>query len=705
VVSLNFSTNERMSIESIIIESSFQVSIEVETRDHNSTMTTNLPPPGGPYKIPSKMTRQQSRRRRQQESYMREPKRIYASPRISQDDAELFPKIEALQNSTQRWNYISEQAGKHRQDGSVLTLGRCLTPSALKAGITSQVASRVKHLNLWLDPNEDSLPEWLDVVASLFINIEHLTLAEELLIEDKETTVSARMRRLYVLYRLPDLKSIDDMAITRVERKMARPKTAEGEKVERKDWVSKSDALLDNDKDGFRDVAEEDNISTEGMDTDSTISSSSEFITESQMLPPCTPRDNGVEISKSLLDSITDDFVASDKYARSDVAGEQREDSSSNSATNDNRDSSEREPQDRIMGASLADALELDLDGEVQYGEVEDEDEDETPIMRLRRTASHCSASEEEKPGGLSLAPTHRGLTSMDTLEIVTVASSHHEFTLACGALSFGSRSCNPARMICGAGGSSSKSKEDQRNETKLTLRLNREKLLLKVSTPSRQPTLVSPHFATEVVRDGSFGAVKFFPSEGESEPHNVPRHGLSPRHVLSPCLSPRNENITDSPPKNRLPPSKSLASPFPMQFRERPKPSLLHVATERFDEENQPTPKGPKGCNVTTAMATIMSPIPLSRINSSPPKLSSPTKAASRGELPPQCPGARRRLVVTTAMTPLRSRKAKRILKRIKQSKHNARSTSVMDMEEDDESEDEGLGEEEEDIFDFEQT
>ena len=140
------------------------------------------------------------------------------------------------------------------------------------------------------------------------------------------------------------------------------------------------------------------------------------------------------------------------------------------------------------------------------------------------------------------------------------------------------------------------------------------------------------------------------------------------------------------------------------MQFRERPKPSLLHVATENFDEENQPTSEGPKGCNVTNVMATIMSPIPLSRMNNSSP--SSPTKAVSPGELPPQCPGARRKLVVTTAMTPLRSRKAKRILKKIKQSKHNARSTSVMDMEDDDdESDEEELGEEEENTFDFEQS
>jgi hypothetical protein len=261
------------------------------------------PPSQGPYKIPSKMTRQQNRRRRQQESYQLEPKRIYASPRISREDAELFPTIEGLQNSAERWSYISEQAGQHRQDGSVLTLGRALTPLSLKAGITAQVASRVKHLNLWLNPNEDLLPEWLDVVAGLFVNIEHLTLADELLFEDEETTtVSARMRRLYVLYRLPDLKSIDDMAITRVERKMARPKTPQGEMVEREDWVSKrdADALSDNDEDdGFGDVAKTE-ISTEDMDTDSTTSSSSEFISESQMLPPCC--------CSNLYSSIVKDF-------------------------------------------------------------------------------------------------------------------------------------------------------------------------------------------------------------------------------------------------------------------------------------------------------------------------------------------------------------------------------------------------------------
>ena len=167
---------------------------------------------------------------------------VYTSPRITEEDDKLFPTDHSRYRKEKRWESISEQAGPHRQDWTVLTINRKLTPQALKNGMTKQVASRVRSLNLWLDHNEDILPQWLDVLATLFPYLEHLTLSEDIFPGEDELAVSARMRRLYVLSRLPYLKSIDEMPVTRAERKLARPNDPDGGPVKR------NGSLLDDDK-------------------------------------------------------------------------------------------------------------------------------------------------------------------------------------------------------------------------------------------------------------------------------------------------------------------------------------------------------------------------------------------------------------------------------------------------------------------------
>jgi hypothetical protein len=159
----------------------------------------------------------------------------YTSPRCQQlDDDEFLPSV-SLQEHDERWKHMSLQAGPHQQDGSVLDLtSRRTSPQTLKVGVPSQVASRVRELHLHM---EDSLPEWLDVVSSLFFNLQHLYTFISGAEEENNNTESARMRRLYILYRFPDLISIDGKPVTKVERQLARPSSPNGYKVKREDWV------------------------------------------------------------------------------------------------------------------------------------------------------------------------------------------------------------------------------------------------------------------------------------------------------------------------------------------------------------------------------------------------------------------------------------------------------------------------------------
>ena len=150
---------------------------------------------------------------------------IFTSPRVISSDEDLFPSSHALyKESNDRWQQISNQAGSHRQDGTVMNIGRRpSTAIAFRKGMIGCAAVRVRSLNLWLDHEKDNLPDWLEMIREVFVNLEHLTLTEDVFPGEDELAVSARMRRLYVLSILLNLKSIDDMAVTPKEREMANP--------------------------------------------------------------------------------------------------------------------------------------------------------------------------------------------------------------------------------------------------------------------------------------------------------------------------------------------------------------------------------------------------------------------------------------------------------------------------------------------------
>jgi len=160
-------------------------------------------------------------------NFKRQKHLIFTSPRVNSSDQDLFPCNHSLyKNSNDRWLQISAQAGRHRQDGTVMNIGRRpSTAMAFRTGIIGCAAVRVRSLNLWLDHQKDTLNLWLEMIRDVFVNLEHLTLTEDIFPGEDDMAVSARMRRLYVLSILPNLKSIDDMVVTTKEREMANPRS------------------------------------------------------------------------------------------------------------------------------------------------------------------------------------------------------------------------------------------------------------------------------------------------------------------------------------------------------------------------------------------------------------------------------------------------------------------------------------------------
>jgi hypothetical protein len=152
----------------------------------------------------------------------------FISPRCNPSTDDI--PVDSLRNFQDRWRHMSELAGSHQQEDSVLVLNRPIEPLSFQNGIPSQVALRIETLHII--PQENNLPEWLDVLSRTCTALQHLVVLPR-----EMNPEAARMRRLYILYRLPDLCSIDEILVTQVERQLARPDTPNGERVNPKDWL------------------------------------------------------------------------------------------------------------------------------------------------------------------------------------------------------------------------------------------------------------------------------------------------------------------------------------------------------------------------------------------------------------------------------------------------------------------------------------
>eukprot|EP00978_Attheya_sp_CCMP212_P027424 scaffold91847_cov57-Attheya_sp.AAC.2 len=220
---------------------------------------------------------------------------VYTSPRrldVEHDEEEEgepydLERQASLSNPTQRWEHMSELAGTHRQDPTVLDVSnRNMPPSALKFGVPPTVAHAVVDLRFGSVGPHD-LPEFLDVVSTLFPNLKRMSLQRNhrpappldtvpnnkqatqqrrspLMMEPNTNTTdsrmanpgpacifepsasllaaadreAARMQRLYILYRLIDLEELNDTCVSEEERRLARPNCPSGHRVKRGDWLT-----------------------------------------------------------------------------------------------------------------------------------------------------------------------------------------------------------------------------------------------------------------------------------------------------------------------------------------------------------------------------------------------------------------------------------------------------------------------------------
>jgi len=183
-----------------------------------------------------------------------------------------------------RWDYQSSLAGCHQQSLYVLDLShRPLHPATLKFGVTPEMAQKITDFRFDKDSvGRHDLPSLLDLIINLFPQLKHLTLkckskcqianrnADEIFDmkldegrvfsadgSDDERSLgdtkllakfdaniamaqreNERIERLYLLYRIPFLSSINGLLVTEEERKVARPETPLGHKVKNYKWVN-----------------------------------------------------------------------------------------------------------------------------------------------------------------------------------------------------------------------------------------------------------------------------------------------------------------------------------------------------------------------------------------------------------------------------------------------------------------------------------
>ena len=188
-----------------------------------------------------------------------------------------------------RWDYQSSLAGCHQQSLYVLDLShRPLHPATLKFGVTPEMAQKITDFRFDKDSvGRHDLPSLLDVIINLFPQLKHLTLkcqskcqiangnadktfdlkVDEGRVfsadgsEDERSLGDAkllakfdaniamaqreneRIERLYLLYRMPSLSSINGLLVTEEERKVARPDTPLGHKVKNYEWVNHANLL------------------------------------------------------------------------------------------------------------------------------------------------------------------------------------------------------------------------------------------------------------------------------------------------------------------------------------------------------------------------------------------------------------------------------------------------------------------------------
>ena len=647
---------------------------------------------------------QMSRQQNRSTLHKSEPKRrlVFTSPRVILSDDDLFPTDHSLyKDSNQRWQQISDQAGYHRQDGTVMNIGKSTsTAMAFRTGMISCAAVRVRSLNLWLDHEKDTLPDWLDMISEVFVNLEHLTLAEDIFPGEDDMAVSARMRRLYVLSILPHLKSIDDMAVTSKERKLANPNG-----YSNKTQINLPEAKSPNTESIKKGVGQQDDsrvvlvpvsINTDSIESSKVNEIEVEILTTEFGEMKCTDTETTAstsptnsEITISAIDS--NDELVGDVGDFSNIVliysnERERSDSSDEKKSNDDIKKLQIVPtkhEDEDLAHQLAeDNIESTLCGstkEEQFVDGADADDDQT-----RRKAA------------LGRVRTLHN-DSNNSIELVSVVSNDIEWSLACGILMFRKdKSCAPkirlpfsTRDIKTKGlGPDTTTQACQKAVTNLRNKeREKETNRLKACTPvQRQSTVIAPTpqvGCCQILKSDAHSNSKFVFPAGDRYPPTI--NNTASKEKSSEFFVSTNK---------QLPPSKSLSSPFPMQFRERQKSTCATITTqlvvktfESIDSDSGKTESvdDPMESN---EMETIASPLAVVCSSASSPKnVNQKLKKANKGELPPKCPsGGIRRQTTVIHTVKQRTQRRRNHRKLNEASKESARSISMMDLDDEEE-------------------
>lgn len=657
--------------------------------------------------------------------------RIYDSPRLFTEDYDIFPSdyVRSLfcKSDKQRWEQISAQAGPHRQDGSSLTIRRTMTPLAIKFGIVPRyAASRVRTIFLWLDHKEDILPQWLDVIATLFTNLEHLSIHQDVFEGEEEIEVSARMRRLYVLYRLPDLKSIDGIPVTRAERALARPASPNGERVQRLGWANKKSksSLLDDDEDEDDDDEPSDmeeavhHIQANELIGNQTAvamtleRSGSRLLATNVSILHDAPNNQIKEVDQvqsmdeddSLDGEKIVDLINSVSLSHS---GEDREDPCSHSREED--DQHGIYPAPAYSQHSRSSALHETATKGAIYGAITPPGSQTSKrksipapsrTSRTREQHEECSVK-SSRTSSQSQRTLLSQSSTVDTLELVSVVSSHHEWTAACGVLSFhrSDRSCAPRLRLnfCGRG-TRKRIAEDSKETTSESSKPSKTEIL-RVKFNGKGDNIMSGSHQTRL--ENLHGTSKHSGDDFAMKSPSQEKNSVSSQE--SSMLDVQQNSDKSSPSENqKLPPSKSLSSPFPMQFRERT--SSLRISTDEAQltvkkADLNVIPSSPRARSliqmdtITQPMIGPVSPPRKKTISAGRQCITTPTKLG----LPPPRPGTVRRRVVAASLLQKvpdsqerkQARRARRIERRKRAFQETARSTSVLDDLDDDTEDD----------------
>ena len=139
------------------------------------------------------------------------------------------------------------------------------------------------------------------------------------------------------------------------------------------------------------------------------------------------------------------------------------------------------------------------------------------------------------------------------------------------------------------------------------------------------------------------------------------------------------------------------------MQFRERQKsiPSTVQLEVETYEATNSRNDQSNDHI-ILNEMETITSPTSVSTTGfSSPKSINRRLKTPTKGDLPPTCPsGGMRREQPAIILTPKQRKSERRLRRKIKVSKENARSLSAMDFYDDDDDDDDDVDDDDEEEF-----